>query len=254
MIHLADISKAQPLTAIDPDVLKQTVSGVYIRCGEGLNDSDRQIFLEQVNHLDPLHTGLRVGAYHVIAPSSGSPEKQAQNLLKWSAMGIQMMPYVVDVERNRPLGQDAKSWKGFLDLYCAELCRARVKFLVYTYDSFRQELEAAGFSADWFIARYPTLRYPTPEAEALRKNVLDWSAKSLQLGAGTDAWRKAIQAKQASALALSRRHEEPSPIGTSPQRCSAWQFGGDANSSTVAGIDGLCDRSYLYSDWGTFFA
>lgn len=238
MIHLADFSSAQPL----PDrqgLLASRIRGVHIKCGEGLHDSARDSFLKHAANLLPQTGEIRVGAYHVVAPSSGSPEKQAQNLLKWSAFGCEMMPYMVDVERNRPLGADATFWRDFLNAYIGELDKVGVRYMVYTYLSFRRELEAVGFTAkEWHIAAYPALTYPSLEGESLRRLVLSDPT-----------------ARYRYAMALSRRSETPVPQGGAPSSCTCWQWGGDANASTVGGVLGMCDRSYyLGDDWDRFWA
>jgi hypothetical protein len=164
---------------------------------------------------------------------------------------------MVDVERNRPLGADAPAWKAFLEAY---LDACTVKPLVYTYASFLAELKIARLDltkcrGTW-VAKYPQIAYPDPGAESLRRAVMDHEAarqahlaKGDPIGANVEARAKLVCAQQLSAMGLT-----PSPLGLAPPNAAVWQWGGDYNASTVAGVRGLCDRSYFLGDEATFAA
>ena len=262
VIRLIDLSSAQPAQNVDRDLLVANgYAGAYIRCGEGLHDSSRDSFLAHANNLVRPDMAIRIGAYHVIAPSSGNPEGQAENLVKWSAIGTMLMPYAIDAERNRPLGQDAKDWVKFLGAYRGRLQQLNVRHILYTYTSFQQEMVLAGIpKVDWFLARYPQLHYPGADAEFLRQSVLQHARQYAAAVAKGDAPTAATEAraKARDAAALARLGRMPEPLGTAPAGAVLWQWGGDANASTVPGVhDVLCDQSEFLGNsdtWANFWA
>lgn len=245
------------LSAMNPLGRPVGIDGAFIRCGTGLHDYD-SMYTKHVANLVGTTPDARLGAYHVIAPSSGNPEGQAANLVAWSAYSGVCLPRVVDVERNRPLNTDAKAWRDFIVAYVKALPS---KLLLYTYSSFLTELLGAGLDLGLFrglfLAKYPTLVYDTPAAEALRKSVLAYSDQYVQCtrkGDGAGAQR-ALAQKYSQARALSGQNVDCEPLAMPPKDALLWQWGGDANAATCPGVDGLVDRSYFLGsdvDWDAF--
>lgn len=254
MIKLIDVSSAQSPSAIDPVKVRNSgVRGVYIRCGEGRDgppDPARDAHVRKFEQTD-----MRIGFYYVLAPSNKDPVGAAAKANQLSQSSVQNeLPFVIDIERNRPLGADAKVWADYLNKFLPHI---NGKYVCYTYTSFRKELEAVGFSTDkWFQAQYPPLRYPTTLSDQLKTNVLNHMAAYNAALAKNDAAtaHKEMVAMNIDAIALSKLGQEPAPIG-SPPAAKMWQWGGSANAATVPGVLGLCDRSWFLGnedEWAAF--
>lgn len=253
MINLIDVSFLQAPKSIDWEAVKNAgISGVYVRCGEGLKSKD-PAFVEHVERIQG--AGLKAGAYYVGAPSTQNPKASAETALTWAGECGDLMPLVIDIERNRALGADAPVWAEFFTAMGKELnCR----WMAYTYLYFREALEPLGFRPpEWFIARYPSLMYGEPQAQALCASAIGNMAKfnAAIIKGDSKAAQIAAQARSNDAIALSKLGSHVEPLGSPPSNCRMWQWGGDANGSTVPGVFGFCDRSYFYGtddEWNNF--
>lgn len=251
MIKLIDVSSAQNPKTIDWQKVKANgIQGAYIRCGDGLHSVD-PAFSEHWRRASDV--GILTGAYYVLAPSTKDPIGSAQHATQCA--GDTVLPLCIDVERNSPLGADAPQWVDFLQ---RTLSYIQGGTTVYTYRSFLAEMVKAGFTAPkWlFLAAYPELHYSTPQAEVLRRLVLDdIKAYTIALTKNdAKAASAALNKKFTDGAALSKFELEPTPTGTPPNGVM-WQWGGDANAATCPGVLGLCDRSTFYGsdeDWSLF--
>lgn len=253
MKKFIDVSQVQRPDSINWHKVKANgIDAVYVRCGEGLYSQDTAFR----THAERARAaGLRVGAYYVMAPSTQKPKECAFQAQAWGDVE-DAMPLVIDVERNRPLENDAKRFAEFFEKM-VENIEGRV--ILYTYKNMFLELKPFLTKAHpLWVAAYPTLRYPTPQAELARLQCLQAMTDfALAVKAGdAKAAKTAADQRHLAALTLSKLGQEPMPQGGVPTDCIGWQWGGDANAATCAGVEGFCDRSNLYvtdEEWEGFY-
>lgn len=237
MIHLIDLSSNQPITAVNAVRLRLAgIRGAHVRCGSGLYSVDQAYATHRAKLCS---ADIRTGAYFVVRPSQGAPRDQAERaeaLQAYFAPRADDLPLGVDLEESAP---------GDGDFMRAFLGALNCRYVVYCNTSVRRNLEASGPKVPYWQAEYHTLVYPTAEANVLAGAAVlanDQAAKALKAG-DQEGYRKYLAAKAADGLALSRLRLMPRDSGKAPDGCWMHQFGGDANASTVDGVDGFCDRS-----------